>query len=625
MKKLIFLLMLITPLALFGQLRDLECGVVFDTTKDRVNDAFTYIENHTIKDKDTITNGVVRFDGQEYLKNNIKIVSSDSIALDGSANSGTDLEVTHAYEAFKFTPTSTITVSSMAVYVKKTGTITNVTDYLQMDVYADNFGVPGTAIGVIHEYERYGYITTSFTRFDGQITGLTSFTAGTSYWIVIYRNVAPSGGSVYLDTKNTGTAQYAYSTNGTAWTTANNVTGRFLLFAPHVACIDIENKNYTGIKVSSTTEYSIQGDCIWDYAGAFTSVNNFATLSYSLYGIGSKSMSPYNIGFLATSTESTALQANSINGNGIYTDTYSRTNSNAAIRAYNYGAGYGVYANADSSDAGRFQALLGHGVYGFTSASTKSGIRGENTVGYGGSFYSNTNSGNYSSSSSSYGSESVSGSGIASHHQVSPSSTNTIVSVIKLDRYSSGTATAGIGGSIEMNARNNVAALANVAKINYAFTDVTTIAEDGVIKLSTNNKGTMVDDIIVGHKTLTDGSATGLFTISLPTTGQAGGSIDYIVRVTSAAGDSLQVQSGEIKLAAINIGGSYTTSIDATDADMNYVESHAALTLTEDWTITTGTNNITINANFGSSISVSTVRIDYEFHTGTNKRAVTIL
>lgn len=123
-------------------------------------------------------------------------------------------------------------------------------------------------------------------------------------------------------------------------------------------------------------------------------------------------------------------------------------------------------------------------------------------------------------------------------------------------------------------------------------------------------------EILPSEKTLVDNVATGLFTVALPQTASlnyVGGTIYYQVFAFSAAGDSISGHSGSVKFAACQTAAGYQTSIvDEAVTESADIETHAALTLTESWTITTGSNIITVNATFDSSIGIVTLKCYYK-------------
>ncbi len=132
------------------------------------------------------------------------------------------------------------------------------------------------------------------------------------------------------------------------------------------------------------------------------------------------------------------------------------------------------------------------------------------------------------------------------------------------------------------------------------------------------SNNTLEDRFIVPSvKNLTNNSAIGLFTISLPTLAMAGGQIHY--SITASDGTDMQVHTGLVNYAAVNKGGVYTTSI--VDADTPAVDATATSsgTLTDAWTITTGTNIITINCQAISSLTPTTLTIKYTVQNNSNQ------
>ena len=142
--------------------------------------------------------------------------------------------------------------------------------------------------------------------------------------------------------------------------------------------------------------------------------------------------------------------------------------------------------------------------------------------------------------------------------------------------------------------------------------------------VSGTTDNTITDAIIVSsEKNLTNTTVKGLFTVALPTLTMAGGYIVY--SITSTDGTNMQVHSGVINYAAVNKGGVYTTSI--VDGDAEAVDATAASSgnLTDAWTITTGTNLITINVVATSTVITPTImKIYYTLHNN-SKQAISQL
>lgn len=381
----------------------------------------------------------------------ISVTRTDIIAVDASANTGNDLEFAHTYEAFKFTATETTnTIRSIAIYVKKSGTITNVTDVLSFWVYTDNAGVPGTKIGNIEEYIRYGSLTDSYVEHPNQ-TGTVNIVSGNSYWIVIKRTAAPAGGSVYLDTAASGTAMYAYSSDETSWTTGNGVTGRFKLFKGQPSIINLSGRNYPSIDVYCETEYGIRAISKYDLAGLFVG-DQFGAISAS---------SRWGIGLTSISEENTGVYGISINRMGVH----GKSNNL-----------YGVYGEVTSAS--------GNAVYGNTILGV--GVRAKSISGYGLS----------ASSESNYGVYAYSKTKSAGMFYRSNTNTNTIDACITTLKYAPN-AVSGIGTSIEFRCYNVNSIEKVTGVVGSTFLDLTVGAEKSNLIFQTNNLGTVATRLTI--------------------------------------------------------------------------------------------------------------------------------
>ena len=428
----------------------------------------------------TISKGGLYFDRQNYGYNNIYISVPDSIILNGSTNTGTDLEFTHTYEAYKFTPASTIDIQSFSIFMKKSGTLSNLIAYTQMYVYTDDAGEPGTQIGTISEKYRYGSLTDEYQEIFTQTTP-QELNSGTSYWLVVVRSESPSGGTIYLDTDNEGVGKYAYSSNGSSWTVADNVTGRFNLYAITESGLYITGSNWPSIDVYNNTEYGIRATSNYDYAGLFIGHNNGALSCQSNYGPSILGWSDYNFAARLWSDHYTSL----------YSYTNSRNSNNYGAWIYNYGAGAGMYCGSDSLYGGYYYSKLENALYANTSANAAS----SKSAGY----FLNSGSG-YGSSSISvggYGARINTTTGIPLYMQNYPSSTNTITTMANIYRFSSGTAANGIGQSIDFYIQENSGGSELAGRITTKLTDVANNAEYGQMILSTVINSTITDVLII--------------------------------------------------------------------------------------------------------------------------------
>ena len=122
-----------------------------------------------------------------------------------------------------------------------------------------------------------------------------------------------------------------------------------------------------------------------------------------------------------------------------------------------------------------------------------------------------------------------------------------------------------------------------------------------------------------GQVTLTDGVATTVVTIELPTTTRCGGTITYTIEASD--GTDFQSLSGQVRYAAVNKAGVYTTQI--TEEVVQAAVQSAVSTLTDTWTITTGTNLINIQLNADSSLTTTTLRVQMQVQEGSGQ-AITI-
>ena len=374
----------------------------------------------------------------------IKVTIADSIIQSGAANSGTDLTIAHTYEAFKFTASGAYTSGAIGVYLKRDAGVSNLTQALTKFIYTDNAGVPGTQITGISEAEAYGNIGTSYASSITQV-GSAVLVSGTSYWIVIVRTAAAAGGNVYLDTKNTGTALYAYSTDGSSWTTADNVTGRFNIHYRAAPAIEVTNPHYYGIHTTSISEYGVLAESTYDAAVRGVSINAQGIVGVSTWGEGIQGNSTHNIGVYGISTNNTGVYGSSTAGYGLI----------------GQGAN-GVLGQANSTGAG----VVGTSVSGV-------GLAGASTSGYGVDSYSVSNAPYYGYRNS--------------------ADTNNMEMIIKLERGSSGTAKSGIGSSIDWINENEVGIGVSVARIGAISQSVKDGDERGALIFQTK---TLTTDLI---------------------------------------------------------------------------------------------------------------------------------
>lgn len=458
--------------------------------------------------------------------------------------------------------------------------------------------------------------------------------SGTSYWIILHRNAAPVGGNVYLDTDATGTNNHAYSTDGSSWTLTSNKAIRFYLFGQRVAGIYSSGTNYAAIEGIGTTEYGVKGYSVWDYGVVSNSLHNKGLVAGTMYGDAAVSATGnHGSAFIGTSIDNNVMELSttgdglgasiysklgrgaditSDSSNALLVQTHSKLNTGYAGKFRNYGAGYAIDVETDTNIAGIFYSDLNSAVYMQSlSPSQAAGYAINTGGGYGFRTRANNGISLYNYSTNSWGVYNQSDNSYASVHYNNEATTNAVEGVVRISRGTTGTAAAGIGGKLELYAEDDAGLENEAGRITWTLTDVTNTEEEGNIKIGTLHNAVNVDRTIIGADTLQSGVSSALCRIDLIDGNGAGGIVNYTLVIKSAASDSIQVQTGEIKYSSLNVSAAYVNSIDATDANANYSENIAATTLTEDWTVTTGTNQIFINANFTTSIGIASMRIYY--------------
>ena len=113
--------------------------------------------------------------------------------------------------------------------------------------------------------------------------------------------------------------------------------------------------------------------------------------------------------------------------------------------------------------------------------------------------------------------------------------------------------------------------------------------------------------ILFNSKTLADATPTGIFKVSIPASGYAGGSISYNVQTTDAT--DFQSHQGFVSFSAVNKAGVLTT--DIVESATLEVNSNSASAQTDAWSIVSGTNEITITVNVDTTLVTPTSMIIY--------------
>jgi hypothetical protein len=146
------------------------------------------------------------------------------------------------------------------------------------------------------------------------------------------------------------------------------------------------------------------------------------------------------------------------------------------------------------------------------------------------------------------------------------------------------------------------------------------------IVLVTSNAGKLIhlmasgaDKYVTGmKKTLTSGTPVALIDVALPTLKATGGVIKATIVAINAT--DVQERTQLVRFSSVNKGGVYTN--DVTIAFEGVVVSTG--TLTGAWTVTNGTNKITLNLNATSSITPTTLYVIWSIENNSDQ-AITIL
>lgn len=112
-----------------------------------------------------------------------------------------------------------------------------------------------------------------------------------------------------------------------------------------------------------------------------------------------------------------------------------------------------------------------------------------------------------------------------------------------------------------------------------------------------------------GTKVLTDGVATSFVDIALAAGEMIGGEVRYVIYATD--GTELQVHSGSITFAAVDVAGALTSDIDEVYLAASETEASSAGTLTDAWSVVDGVNKISIACNSNSSLTTPTITLKY--------------
>ncbi|MBS1722345.1 MAG: hypothetical protein JSS66_05000 [Armatimonadetes bacterium] len=129
------------------------------------------------------------------------------------------------YEAIKFVANGT-RLQAVRLQLYTTADITNTSDYLSFSVYTNSSNLPGSVVGTSSDTVTFGSLTAAVQ--EVIVKGDWELTDGSTYWLVIHRSAAPTGGSIKLAAADdTATGQYATATTPPFWTLTHNLTAYF--------------------------------------------------------------------------------------------------------------------------------------------------------------------------------------------------------------------------------------------------------------------------------------------------------------------------------------------------------------------------------------------------------------
>jgi len=286
----------------------------------------------------------VNLDG--YNKGTSLTITQAPDTLQSGLNTGNSETLDSAWEAFRIVPDSTMTVYTIAIQMKRTGTITNNTAQCFGYLYSESGGKPGTklAAGNAFPTQMFTTFTTSFVdKLYLVTTTSVALTGSTAYWVVLNTSTAPVGGTVQINSSATGTGQYAEGANGTSWTLKNGVTGWYRLYGNASSSISATTQN-SGIISNSTNSSAITANC---FGG-----NNTAANTATAFGGGNayRGTSAHGTAGYFTTTDGLGVTgiANSAGGVGGSFTGYDN-GIQAATLSYNSGKAFYAFGHLSAS------------------------------------------------------------------------------------------------------------------------------------------------------------------------------------------------------------------------------------------------------------------------------------
>ena len=232
------------------------------------------------------------------------------------SSTGNDETLADRYYAWKFIASAAHTMGSLSVRLKKVGTITNTTDYIRLKLYSDSTGTPNSLLWTSDQM-KMDSLTTSYVEyfFGGDYTLVN----GNTYWIVVERNAAVTGGgSIAVDRNGTAlTTTNVASPITSDWTVSAGL-GRFVLYGQSPIAVSGFSRNQAGGYFSSSNGYGVQGVSTSGVGGYFSSINNYGVYGVSTSASGLYGLSTNGPGIQGTSTAGNGILGTSVSSAGIY-------------------------------------------------------------------------------------------------------------------------------------------------------------------------------------------------------------------------------------------------------------------------------------------------------------------
>jgi hypothetical protein len=134
-----------------------------------------------------------------------------------SNDGGNSDELNNKYEATQFTSSGDFDISSVKIYLKKSGTITNQSERITLSLYSDSGSKPLQQLVTSTNFVSFSTLTNSFQEFEFLLKHRLE--NDTKYWLVLYRSAAPLGTtpSISVETISPASGEYAISDNTSVW------------------------------------------------------------------------------------------------------------------------------------------------------------------------------------------------------------------------------------------------------------------------------------------------------------------------------------------------------------------------------------------------------------------------